>query len=47
MRETGERCKLFLNPQNEVFIKLEYEGMLYYLSGRTDEETREVYQILP
>ena len=43
---TGERCKLFLNPQNDVFIKLEYEDMVYYLGGRTDEETMQVYEKL-
>ena len=46
VRGTGERCKLFLNPQNDVFIKLEYEDMVYYLGGRTDEETMQVYEEL-
>ena len=46
VKGTGERCKLFLNPQNEVFIKLEYEEMVYYLSGRSDEETMGVYRAL-
>ena len=46
VRGTGERCKLFLHPQNVVFIKLEYEEMVYYLSGRSDEETMGVYRAL-
>lgn len=46
VRGTGERCMLFLNPQNEVFIKLEYEDMVYYLSGANDEETMAVYRAL-
>ena len=44
VKGTGERCKVFLNPQNEVFIRLEYEGMTYYLGGRSDEETRDVFE---
>ena len=46
VRGTGERCRMFLNPQNEVFIKAVYEDMVYYLGGRTDEETLEVYHAL-
>ena len=46
VRGTGEKCELFLNPQNEVFLKIEMEGKTYYLSGRTDEETRTVYEVL-
>ena len=46
VRGTGERCRLFLNPKNEVFIKLEYEDMVYYLSGVNKEETMAVYNAL-
>jgi len=46
VRGTGEKCELFLNPQNEVFLKIEMEGKTYYLGGRTDEETRAVYKVL-
>lgn len=46
VRGTGEKCELFLNPQNEVFLKIEMEGKTYYLGGRTDEETMAVYQML-
>lgn len=46
VKETGERCKLFLNPQNGRFIRLELEGEIYYLSGSSDEETMEVYEML-
>ena len=46
MRGTGERCRLFLNPQNDVFIKAVYEDMVYYLGGLTDDETMAVYHEL-
>ena len=46
VRGTGEKCELFLNPQNEVFLKIEMEGKIYYLGGRTDEETMKVYEAL-
>lgn len=37
-------CKVFLNPQNGIFIKIEAGGVTYYLSGQDDEETKEVYE---
>ncbi len=46
VRGTGEKCKLFLNPQNEIFMKIEMADETYYLSGRTDEETMAVYEAL-
>lgn len=40
------KCQVFLNPQNALFIKCEIEGTVYYLGGRTDEETKAVYEAL-
>lgn len=39
-------CKVFLNPQNELFLRVETEEMIYYLGGRTDEETKAVFEAL-
>ena len=44
IKGTGEKCILFLNPQNEFFLKFEVDGQVYYMSGLTDEETRMVYE---
>ena len=44
VKGTGERCRLFLNPKNEMFIRLETSDEIYYLSGTSDEETIEVYE---
>ena len=38
--------EVFLNPQNEVFLKIETEKETYYFGGRTDEETMAVYETL-
>lgn len=43
IQETGERCQVFLNPQNDVFLRLEAGDMTYYMSGATDQETLAVY----
>lgn len=40
------RCKVFLNPQNEYFIRIETADGVYYFSGADDEETAEVYGLL-
>lgn len=40
------RCQLFLNPQNTVFIRFEYGGTTYYMSGGNDEETLEAWNAL-
>lgn len=39
-------CEVFLNPENNVFIRFEAAGTTYYMSGYDDEETREVYEEL-
>ena len=46
IQETGERCQVFLNPQNDVFLRLEAGDMTYYMSGATDQETMNVYNSL-
>ena len=40
------RCQVFLNPQNNIFIRLEAGGTVYYLSGFDDAQTLEVYKAL-
>ena len=44
VKGTGEKCILFLNPQNELFLRFEADGQVYYMSGFNDEETREIYE---
>ena len=44
IKETGEKCILFLNPQNEKFLKFEVDNQVYYMSGIDDEETMTVYE---
>lgn len=40
------RCKVFLNPQNEYFIRIETADGIYYFSGENDEKTAAVYGLL-
>lgn len=40
------RCQVFLNPQNQVFIRFEAAGTVYYMSGYDDAETIKVYEEL-
>ena len=44
IKGTGEKCILFLNPQNEQFLRFEVDGQIYYISGATDEETKMIYE---
>lgn len=39
-------CEVFLNPQNEVFLKFTSEGVLYYMSASDDMQTRTLYEAL-
>lgn len=39
IKGTGEKCILFLNPQNETFLRFEVDGQTYYMSGFDDQET--------
>ena len=36
-------CEVFLNPQNQVFLKFMADGELYYMSAADDNGTREIY----
>lgn len=36
----------FLNPQNDLFIKLETEDEMYYISGVDDAETQKIIDVL-
>ncbi len=45
VREEG-KCTTFLNPQNEVFLRIETPSSRYYLSGGSDEETKAVYDAI-
>ena len=42
----GDRCTVFANPENGLFIRLEADGTTYYLSGYDDAETRRIYDAL-
>ena len=46
IKGTGEKCILFLNPQNEKFLRFEIDGQVYYMSGATDEQTQQIYEKL-
>lgn len=46
LRESGEHCQVFLNPQNTVFLSLLAGGQRYYLSAATDQETLALYASL-
>lgn len=38
--------QVFLNPQNEAFLRIETEDEIYYMSGFDDDETKETYENL-
>lgn len=40
------RCQVFLNPENEVFLRFVADGVTYYVSGYDDAETLAVYEEL-
>ncbi len=40
------KCKVFLNPQNHLFLKLTTDDGVYYVGGYDDAETRQVYEAL-
>ena len=46
IKGTGEKCILFLNPQNEKILRFEVDGQTYYMSGFDDEETMAIYERL-
>nr|MBQ8252477.1 hypothetical protein [Lachnospiraceae bacterium] len=39
-------CTVFLNPENDVFLRIETPSRRYYLSGADDEETKAVYEAI-
>ena len=45
-RDTGERCELFLNPENGEFLKFTAGDTIYYMSAADDEQTVEIYNEL-
>ena len=46
IKGTGEKCILFLNPQNEKFLRFEVDGQVYYMSGFDDKETMDIYEAM-
>ena len=44
IKGTGEKCILFLNPENEKFLRFEVDGQVYYMSGFDDIETMMIYE---
>lgn len=36
-------CEVFLNPQNQIFLKFKADGELYYMSASDDHRTQEIY----
>ncbi len=42
----GDNCEVFLNPQNNLFLRFVSDGVLYYMSAPEDEETRALYEKL-
>ena len=38
--------EIFLNPQNNLFIKIETEDEIYYISGIDDNQTKEIMEQL-
>ena len=43
-RNEGERCEVFLNPQNDIFLQIETAEETYYMSAAEDAATEEIYE---
>lgn len=43
---TEGRFQMFLNPQNEYYLRFVADDTIYYISGYDDEETLEIYDLL-
>ena len=41
-----EDCEIFLDPRNDLCIRVETSMEIYYLGGFDDAQTREVYEVL-
>lgn len=42
IRNVGN-CEVLLNPQNQIFLRIETEDETYYMSSADDAETRKIY----
>ena len=40
------KFEMFCNPRNHLFLRLQVQGTVYYMSGFDDEQTRQVYEAL-
>lgn len=40
------RIQLFLNPENEYYLRIVADDTIYYLGGRDDDQTQTVYEAL-
>uniref|UniRef100_UPI004056C77D DUF5808 domain-containing protein n=1 Tax=Acetatifactor sp. TaxID=1872090 RepID=UPI004056C77D len=40
------RIQIFLNPQNQYYLRIATDNTIYYLGGYNDDETKTVYEIL-
>ena len=40
------KCQVFLDPRNSMFLRVETAERIYYLGGRSDEQTRDVHNAL-
>ncbi len=40
------KCTVFLNPKNDLFLRIETPSRVFYLSGQGDEETEAVYEAI-
>ena len=43
---TDGRIQMFLNPENEVYLRIVSDDTIYYLGGYDDAQTKEAYQLL-
>lgn len=43
-RVEGEKCKVFANPQNAVFMEIHTAEQTYYMSAADDAGTQEIYE---
>lgn len=44
--EEERKCQVFLNPQNNIFLRIKTNDGIYYISGINDEQTMEVYDLI-
>ena len=43
--EEHHGCRVFINPQNKLLIKIKANGKIYYLGGYDDKETKKIYEL--